>query len=130
MAGERTQRKTRTPIEGHSRSRLRVTGKDAKYEYYIANDLDNRIEVMKEAGWEVVTEDSVKIGDRRIGAASAEGSAKTVSVGGGVTGVLMRIPKEWYEEDQARKNQEARSMVDETLKDAKSKSDYGTVKLD
>lgn len=130
MAGERTQRKTRTPIEGISRSRLRVTGKDAKFEYFIANDIDNRIEVMQEAGWEVVTDPGVKIGDRRISAVSSEGSAKTVSVGGGVTGVLMRIPKEWYDEDRERKNLEARSMVDETLKDAKSKSDYGTVKLD
>lgn len=130
MAGERTQRKTRTPIEGHSRSRLRVTGKDAGYEYYIANDLDNRIEVMQEAGWEVVTDAGVKIGDRRMGTTSAEGSAKTVSVGGGVTGVLMRIKREWYEEDQARKQAEAKSQVQDTLHDAKSKSDYGTVKLD
>ena len=128
MATERT-RKTRTPLDGNSRSRLRVDGKDADFEYYIVNDIDGRIARMQEAGWEVVTEDSVKIGDRRITVPGQEGSAKTVSVGNGVTGVLMKIKREWWEEDQASKQENATALVNETVRDAKKNSDYGDVKL-
>ena len=128
MAREGT-RKTRTPIDGDSRSRLRVDGKDAAYEYYIVNDIEGRVERMKEQDWEVVTDTNINIGDRRLSAPGQEGSAKTVSVGGGVTGVLMRIKREWWEADQAKKQTNATSLVNETLRDAKKNSDYGDVKI-
>lgn len=127
MAVERTQRKTRTPIEGMSRSRMRVQGKDAAYEYYIANDTDDRVAIMQEAGWEVVTDKGVTIGDRRVTAPSSEGSAKTLQVGGGITGVLLRIKKEWWEEDQLAKQERAAATVKDTIRTAKDSADYGKV---
>ena len=41
-----------------------------------------------------------KIGDKRVERATPEGSVATASVGGGQKAVLMRIPSEWYKEDQ------------------------------
>ena len=128
MAREST-RKTRTPIGDMSRSRLRVDGKDSNYVYYIANDSGGRIDMMKEAGWEPVTDATVKIGDRRVAVPTDEGSVKTVQVGGGITGVLMRIPKEYWDEDQQRKIDQNKQIIGDTMKDAKSGSDYGDVKL-
>ena len=129
MAVERAKRKTRTPVTDSIRSRLRVDGKDPEFEYYIVNDTDGRIDLLKEAGWETVTDNGVKIGDRRVSNPTDTGSAKTVSVGGGVTGVLMKIPKEWWEEDQARKQQNATATVKQTIADAKAGGDYGDIKI-
>lgn len=124
MANIRTERKTRTPIDG-IRTRLNVRGKDPDYEYYIVNDVDDRVERHKEAGWEVVTDKETTIGERRVSAPTAEGSAKTVSVGQGLTGVLMRIKREWWEEDQARKVQATQDTVNATVRDANKSGDYG-----
>jgi hypothetical protein len=77
--------------------------KNPGYEYRIVNDTGDRVEQFKAAGYEVVSAKDVTVGDRRVNAASAEGSAATVSVGGGTKGVVMRIKKEWYDEDQQRK---------------------------
>lgn len=123
----RTARKTRTPISG-VRTRLNVRGKEDGYEYYIVNDTDDRVQRFQEGGWEVVSDKDVSIGERRVSVPTAEGSAKTVSVGGGVTGVLMKIKREYWEEDQARKHGVAQETVNETLRDAEKASDYGTVK--
>src|SRR5438067_8290385 len=91
----------RTPVG--VRNVLTVAGKEAGYEYRIVNDTGDRVEQFKAAGYEVVSAKDVTIGDRRVSAASAEGTAATVSVGGGTKAVVMRIKSEWYEEDQCRK---------------------------
>jgi hypothetical protein len=129
MATSRTERKVRTPING-IRTRLNVRGKDPDFEYYIVNDVDDRVDRHKEAGWEVVTESSVSIGERRVSAPTSEGTAKTVSVGQGVTGVLMRIKREWWEQDQQTKHENAKNSVNATLAEARKSGDYGTITRD
>jgi len=121
-------RKTRTPIADLSRTRLGVVGKDPRFEYYIVNDVDGRVESMKGAGWEVVTDSDVKIGDRRVSIPTAEGSAKTVSVGGGVTGVLMKIQKDWWDEDQKAMASQSDQLVAETKRDAKQ-GNFGDIEI-
>lgn len=125
-----TNRKQRTPISDGFRSRLNVRGKDSNFEYRIVNDVDGRIEQFKEGGWEVVTDESVSIGERRITTPSEQGSARTVSVGNGITGVLMKIKREWWEEDQAAKAAKVKNSTDATLEDARKSGDYGSIKVD
>lgn len=94
----------RTPVG--KRSILSVRGKDPEYHYRIVNDKDDRIEAFLAAGYEAVNAKDIKVGDNRVDAASPEGSVARVSVGLGDKAVVMRIRKDWFEEDQARKLKE------------------------
>lgn len=94
-------RVTRTPIG--VRNVLTVKGKDPNYVYRVVNDVDDRVEAFVEGGYEVVKARDVKVGDKRVDAPSEEGSVKRISVGGGNKGVVMRIRKDWHDEDQAAK---------------------------
>ncbi len=123
-----TERTKRTPITGQ-RSILGVKGKDPNFHYRIVNDTGDRISQFEEQGYELVTDTSVKIGDRRVANPTAEGSAVQVSVGGGQKAFLMRIKKEWYEEDQQTKqnivNETEAAMKKETAQNA----DYGKLSI-
>lgn len=98
-----------------TRNRLRVKNPDPNYVYRIVNDKEDRVEIMKELGYEVVLQSDVKVGDRRVDVGGALGSAATLPVGGGIQGVVMRIPKEWYEESQQEKRAEI-ARIEETIK--------------
>jgi hypothetical protein len=117
----------RTPVG--VRNVLTVGGKDPAYEYRIVNDTGDRVEQFKSAGYEVVSAKDVTVGDRRINQASAEGSAATVSVGGGTKGVVMRIKKEWFEEDQLRK-QENVDLTESATKADALKGTYGKLDIE
>lgn len=125
---EPSGRKQRTPVG--KRNILSVKGKEAGYEYRIVNDEFDRVDTFKEAGWEVVSNSDVQVGDKRVGQVVTPGSAAQVSVGGGAKGVVMRIKKEWYDEDQAAKRAEVHELEASTRKDARNGADYGDVKFD
>jgi hypothetical protein len=112
----------RTPVG--VRNVLTVQGKDPNYVYRIVNDTGDRVEQFKAGGYETVSASEVQIGDRRVNAATPEGSIAQCSVGGGVKGVVMRIPKEWYEEDQLAKQKQVAETEASTRSDA-LKADYG-----
>ena len=118
-------RPQRTPIG--SRNVLTVNGKDPNYEYRIVNDEGDRVEQFKAAGYDVVAAKDVTIGDRRITQASTEGSVAQAAVGGGLKAVVMRIKKEWYEEDQAAKQAEIDKTEAAMKSDALKNSDYGSL---
>lgn len=110
-------RPKRVPVG--SRNRLAVTGKSDEFEYRIVNDSNGdgqRIAQFKQAGYEFAPDASVST--ERI-AASSEGSVKSIPVGGGTTAYLMRIPKEYYLEDQANKQ----AHIDETERSMKQEVD-------
>lgn len=108
------------------RNRLTVANKDPDYVYRIVNDVEDRVEYMKSIGYEVCPAEDVKIGDARVDVGSTVGSAASISVGQGVRAVAMRIPKEWYDEDQANKQAE----VDRTEQAMKQQDGlYGSVKV-
>lgn len=117
-------RTRRAPTAGRNVLTVRADDKDPNFEYRIVNDTGDRIAEFKERGYEFVSGD-VKVGDRRIDAGSSEGSSIRVSVGGGTQGYLMRIRKDWYQEDQAAKQAE----VDKTETSLQSGGDYGQVKI-
>lgn len=116
----------RTPVG--VRNVLTVGGKDPGYEYRIVNDTGDRVEQFKSAGYEVVSAKEVTVGDRRVNAASAEGSFAQVSVGSGTKAVVMRIKKEWYEEDQTRKQDDVDRTEASTKADA-LKGTYGKLEI-
>jgi hypothetical protein len=106
----------RTPVSG-ARNILTVLNQDPNYVYRWVNDTTGRIDMFKEGGYEVVTKD-LEIGDATVDRGSKLGSAITRSVGGMLTAVLMRIPKEWYNEDQESKMAEIKATEDTMRQDA------------
>lgn len=104
------------------RNVLTVHGKDPDFHYRLVNDVGDRVEVFKGGGYDVVPAKDVRIGDNRVNGTSPEGSIAQASVGGGQKSILMRIPIEFYEEDQLAKREEDESLIATT----KSKALDGT----
>lgn len=111
----------RTPLM--RRNRLSVKNQEAGYQYRIVNDVDDRIELLQEQGYEIVPD--AKVGDKRVNNPSALGSTNSVSVGQGTQAVVMRIKKDWYDEDQRIKQ----SRVDELEGTMKNSADYGKLEI-
>lgn len=127
---QEAKRPRRTPING-TRSILNVVGKDPNFEYRIVKDLGDRLDTFKGNGWEIVNDSSVTIGERRVAIPTQDGSAVTTILDKteGTKGVLMRIRKDWYDEDKAAQA----ALVDETEasihRDANEKGFYGKVSV-
>jgi hypothetical protein len=110
LAAAGKNRPKRTPMGQRNRLRFRM---DPNYHYHLFNDVKGgmRIQDALAAGY-----DFVKVDDRTgvhasEGVARAEESSQmganvTHPVGDGVTGYLMRIPKELWLEDRAVRDQE------------------------
>lgn len=95
----RPVRKARKPI--NSKSLLRAEQRPGFVRRYV-NDVDARIQMFLDAGYEPVTgQDNVN--DYRAQDGSQLGSVVRKPVGGGITAVLMEIPEEFYREDQISK---------------------------
>ncbi len=123
-----TQKRTRrTPIG--TRNILTVQGKDPNFVYRVVNDTGDRIAQMQEMGYELVSDSSIMVGDRRVTNPSSDGSPVKVSVGGGVQGYVMRIKKEWYEEDQDAKQQRVDQIEAAMRNEAKENSDFGKLQI-
>jgi hypothetical protein len=118
----------RTPVNG--RNVLAVQGKDPTKVYRFVNDIGDRIEAFKEAGYEPVAAKDVRIGDKRVGNASSEGSIAQASVGGGTKAVLMAIPREWYDEDQTAKQAHLNELEKSMKQQALAQNELRTGKLD
>lgn len=118
-------RVSRTPIG--QRNRLSVRDQEPGFVYRIVNDVDDRVHLMQEQGYEIVS--NTKVGDKRVDLPSSAGSASVISVGQGTKAVVMRQRKEFYDEDQAAKS----SLVDATeqtmRQDARKASDYGSLSI-
>lgn len=103
------------PIEGQSRAegadrpkrvplhRQNIIQANTREGYVrrMVNDVDDRIERFKLAGWSPVENESV--GDPHAADPSSVGSMTVKSVGQGTKAVLMEIPKDIYDEDQKDK---------------------------
>lgn len=126
LATKRTKR--RTPIQG-GRNVLTVQGKEPGFVYRVVNDDGDRVSQFEAQGYEIVTDSNIKVGDRRVANPTKSGSPNEVSVGGGKKAFVMRIPQEFYDEDQAAKQ----AYVDETEKgmkdEARKTADYGKLQI-
>lgn len=103
--------------------------KDPNYVYRFVNDTGSRIANFQAAGYEIVKDDELTVGDSRVFDPSDLGSGKKVTSNDGTVSYLMRIKKEYYEEDQAVKqnyiNETERAMKQQATQSA----DYGTFKV-
>lgn len=102
--------------------------KDPNFEYRFVNDTGSRIHNFKQAGYELVTEEDLEVGDSRVKDAGELGSGKRVISNDGTTSYLMRIKKEWYQEDQAAKAR----LVDEqeqAMRQEASQGMYGKLEF-
>lgn len=118
-------RVTRTPVG--QRNILTVKGKDPNYEYRIVNDVEDRIAQFQDAGYELVPDEAVDVGDKRASQGSSIGSKKLFSVGQGVKAYVMRIKKEWFDEDQRAKQRQVDAQ-ESSIKEKALDGTYG--KLD
>ena len=114
----------RTPVG--TRNRLTVHNKDSNFVYRIVNDTDDRVDAFIQNGSEFVKADAVKIGDKRADSSTATGSAAEISVGQGTRAVVMRIQKDWYDEDQAAKAHQV-DALEKTMKEDAQREFYGKI---
>lgn len=118
----------RSSING-PRNVLRVEGGDPNYVYRVVNNVGDRVAAMEDLGYEVSTE-NLRVGDRRAGKPGQTGSAVEVSVGQGTKAVVMRIHKDYYNEDQKAKQAEVKESEDAMHRQSRRESsDYGTIKV-
>lgn len=108
------------------RNRLNVEGTDPNYVYRIVADVSDRLDYMEKLGYEFVKAKDVKVGGKRMSQPqAAEGENAQISLGGGIKGYVMRISKEWYEQDQSEK----RASIDETRRALGQIGDYGDIRF-
>jgi hypothetical protein len=113
------------------RNRLRVKNPDPNFVYRFVNDQEDRVEILKEYGYEVAPPDSNHATkDKRVDVGESIGSAPSIAVGNGTRAVLMRIPKDWYDEAQAEKLQELTKLED-SIRNPKTlgRESYGKVEF-
>ena len=128
MEKNTSNRPSRIPV-GSARDILTVQGKDPNYMYrWVLDDpkRPGRLQRFKDGGYEVVT-DVNEIGDKTVDRGKRLGSAIT-RPDGGSTLVLMRILKEWYDEDQVLKADKISSLEQTMIADEQgSEGRYGNM---
>ena len=120
-------RVTRVPVG--QRNILTVKGKDPEFEYRIVNDVEDRVTQFLDAGYIIEGTDAVEVGDKRASTGTTVGSAKQLSVGNGVKAYVMKIRKEFYEEDQQAKLDTVAKQEASTKEKALSGT-YGDLKIE
>jgi len=119
-------RVTRTPVS--QRNILTVKGKDPNYEYRIVNDVEDRVTQFTDAGYEFVQDDTVQVGDIRAATGTNIGSKKQLSVGQGTKAFVMRIKKEWFDEDQRAKLKQV-DLQESSIKQKALDGNYGKLEI-
>lgn len=101
-----TERPTRVPVSGEARNVLTISDEDENFIYRWVNDMKGGMRIRKflAAGYDFVQDPAITVGDgEEVGVISGMGSSIQREVGEGVMSYLMRIPHEYYNEDQAAK---------------------------
>ena len=114
----------RVPVSGN-RDVLTVYGKEPGFEYRWILDKGNRTNKFKKGGWEFVTHE-VEVGDARAATPSALGSIVEATTGSDKL-VLMRIPSEYYKEDQDSKEANIRAVEEAMGKEIEGS--YGSINI-
>lgn len=105
------RRKTRKHF-GVAEDKSEVLNKQADYHYVWLNDVGNTIEMALDSGYEHVTKDDperVVSGDSTSNTAGGDIGSRVCQVvnRSGTVAFLMRIPNEFWEEDQALRDKES-----------------------
>ncbi len=88
------------------------------------NDIGDRIQMFKEAGWNTVA-DVNQVGDPKLGQASSIGSGANPHVGGGQRAVLMELPEEIYSADRAESQAKITKVENEMKRNSKAEGKDG-----
>lgn len=116
QAQNREKRPTRVPVSG-LRDILTVLNKDPEYEYRFVTDGDDfgsRILKYKRGGYELVPSDEVEVGEESVYKQRDGGSIVRIPSGNGKFLFLMKIRKEWYDEDQKGKQDQV-DMIEQSM---------------
>ena len=123
-----TKRVVRRPL--HRRGPQSISGDlDKDFVYRFVNDTGSRVRNLQAAGYEIVADDGITVGDARVSDASDVGSGKRVISNNGDTAYLMRIRKEFYKEDQEAKAQAINEQEAAMHAQSKRDTDYGSLKI-
>ena len=124
----KTRPRTRVPVSGR-RDILAVLNKDPAYEYRFVTAKDERgVRVMNflQGGWDFVEySEDLGIGSDHVYNTENVGSIIRIPDGGGYYLYLMRIPQEWYKEDQANKEAELRASENAIKRERDADTDDG-----
>ena len=124
-----TSRPKRVPI--HEQRDQLTTNQKAGFVRRWVNDIPGRVEKFIKAGYAVVTDKDVTVGDTNSNMALGTGARKDVGrtrQGDGTQAVLMEIPKDWYDEDHAAKAKVVEAS-ERAMKRGKDDNDfYGEIK--
>ena len=130
--GEETNiKRKRIPLRERNVLTIEDKYKQDGFEYRFVNDVGKRLEIFKEAGWEPVrdTDQVIQIGDESVDRESRKGSLVTKSNKNDTqVAVLMRIPKDIYDEEQAIKQRKLKESERAMKRDEENqKGRYGKV---
>jgi hypothetical protein len=106
------------------RNSLTFDGQDPNYVYRVFNDVDGRLQKAEIAGYEYVRSDE-QLGDPTVDSAKTQGTVVTKPVGSGRTGVLMRIKRDWYDEDQQAKLRKVQETENSLTNKTREDGHYG-----
>lgn len=122
-----TKRPERKPL--FQRGPQSVAGvKDPNFEYRFVNDTGSRISNFQAAGYEFVEDSELIVGDSRVSDPNDVGTSKRVTSNDGTVSYLMRIKKEWYEEDQKAKADRI-AETEKAMRQEASQGMYGSIKV-
>lgn len=125
-ADEAAKRPLRVPL---GTRKILTAPKRKGYHRRFVNDTGDRIETFLAAGWQIVTDDDVEVGDPRAGKAKKMGSPVSKNVGQGVTAYLMEIEHSLYDERQEEKEREIRRGEHAMMLQGEGEGAYGDVKI-
>lgn len=131
----------RVPVDG-MRDIMTVHGRDPAFVYRWVTDADekgSRIWKFKRGGWELATLDSeeakLQVGQEAVYKSKEDGNIVRLHTGDGNYSYLMRIKKEFYEEDQKAKADNILQLENSITGTQTSQGDanngqYGSVKFE
>jgi hypothetical protein len=123
------KKKKRIPLSGADRNVLTVQRKEPGFMYRFVNNVDDRIQKFLDAGYEPVTNAQAgQVGDTRVDSSTGTSSIVEKGVGGGKKAILMRIPEEFYKEDQKAK-QDYVDDLEASMKREAKKDRYGKLEV-
>jgi len=118
----------RVPI-GARRDITAVKDQDPNFKYRFVNDKPGRVEMFKEAGYELV--ESAKIGDSSVDGTHTESGVVSKDMGKGDTAYLMKQRKDWFLDDQTEKQKivdESEADMHRDINETKDDGRYGNIK--
>lgn len=122
---EKPQRKPRISLTGE-RYKLTVTGQEPGFHYAWVDE--KRIGAAEDAWYEFVTH-SVMIGDSHIDVGSIQGGRIMRNAGSGQILYLMRIPEEFYKEDQDIEAKKVDATEEQIFIESNSNGLSGTIQI-